>query len=328
MRRRQILVAGAAVPALLAAPAVRGQGSAWPNRPIRLIVPYPAGVSPDVVARIIAERLGTVLGQQVMVDNRAGAGGLLGTEVAAAAPNDGHSLLFCVKAPLAIAPHLQANIRFRPLEDFAAITQLLIVPHVLTAAPNTPYANLAELVAHARRSPGRVDYASLGVGSQPHVAMEAWAKRLDIRLNHVPYRANPQPDVMNGTVSLSLEASTTAVPAIQGGRIKALAISGTERIASLPAVPTVSEHDPALDPGGVIGNSWHGIFAPIGTPEPILARLNLEVVRIVNQAAVQERLRGLGLSPTGTPAATLAEGLASDHAFWGALIRELGIRLE
>lgn len=325
MQRRHLLGAGVA---LLAAPAVWAQTGPWPNRPIRLIVPYAAGVSPDVVARIVAERLGAALGQPVVVDNRVGAGGLIGAEYAAGAPNDGYSLLFCVKAPLAIAPHLYSNIRFRPLADFAAVTQVLVVPHVLTASPAVPYDDIAGLVAFARANPGRVDYASLGAGSQPHVAMEAWAKRLGIRLNHVPYRQNPQPDVMNGTVSLSLDASTTAVPAIQGGRIKALAISGTERIPSLPNVPTVSEHDPALDPGGVIGNSWHGVFAPAGTPEPILARLNAEVVTIVRQPEVQERLRGLGLSPTGTSAAFLAEGMASDHAFWGALIRELGIRLE
>ena len=327
MQRRQLLSVGIALPVLLTAPAVRAQGS-WPNRPIRLVVPYAAGTSPDVVARIVAERLGAALGQPVLVDNRVGAGGLVGAEFAAATPNDGYSLLFSVKAVMAIAPHLYPNIRFRPLVDFAAISQVLIVPHVLTATPSAPYSDLAGLVAYARANPGRVDYASLGAGSQPHVAMEAWSKRLDIRLNHIPYRSNPQPDVMNGTVSLSLDAAATAVPAIQGGRIKALAISGTERIPSLPDVPTVTEYDASLDPGGVIGNSSHGIFAPAGTPEPILARLNVEAVRIVRQPEVQERLRGLGLSPTGTPAAALAEGMASDHAFWGVLIRELGIRLE
>lgn len=328
MKRRYLLTGATGLAGSLAAPAVWGQSNAYPNRPIRIIVPYAAGVSPDVVARLIAERLGQALGQPVLVDNRVGAGGMIGAEIAAAAPNDGYHLLFTVKAVMAIAPHLYPNARYKPLSDFAAITQILVVPHIITANPATPYATLSELVAFAKRNPGKIDYASIGAGSQPHVAMEAWANRLDIKLNHVPYRNSPSPDVMNGTVSLYLEASTTAVPSIQAGRIKALAISGAERIASLANVPTVTEYNAELDPDGVIGNSWHGLFAPAGTPDAIVTRLNTELVKIVNLPDIQGRLRALGLAPTGTPATVLATGMAADHAYWGGLIRELGIRLE
>lgn len=328
MKRREILAGGAGLAVSGAVPSAHGQASAYPNRPIRIVVPYAAGVSPDVVARLIAERLGQALGQPVVVDNRVGAGGMIGAEYAASTPNDGYNLLFAVKGPMAIAPHLYPTAKYKPLTDFVAVTQVLIVPHILTATPAAPYATLGEMVAYAKRNPGKIDYASAGAGSQPHVAMEAWARRLGIQLTHVPYRNNPSPDVMNGTVSLYVEASTTAIPSIQGGRIKALAVSGAARIPALPDVPTMSEYNAELDPDGVIGNSWHGVFAPAGTPDAIVARLNAEIVRIVKMPEIQARLISLGLTPTGTDAALLASGVASDLAYWGDLIRELGIRLE
>jgi len=328
MKRRALLTGGAGLAVSGAARSAHGQTSAYPNRPIRIIVPYAAGVSPDVVARLIAERLGQALGQPVVIDNRVGAGGMIGAEFAAAAPNDGYNLLFAVKGPMAIAPHLYPNAKYKPLTDFVAVTQILVVPHILTATLAAPYATLGEMVAFAKRNPGKIDYASAGAGSQPHIAMEAWARRLGIQLTHVPYRNNPSPDVMNGTVSLYVEASTTAVPSIQGGRIKALAVSGAHRIPSLPDLPTVTEFNAELDPDGVIGNSWHGVFAPAGTPDAIVAKLNAEIVKIVKLPEIQARLVSLGLTPTGTTADVLASGVASDLAYWGGLIRELGIRLE
>jgi tripartite-type tricarboxylate transporter receptor subunit TctC len=187
---------------------------------------------------------------------------------------------------------------------------------------------MAELVAYAKKNPGKVNYGSLGVGSQPHVALEAWARRLGIQLTHIPYKTAPSPDVMSGVVNLYLEASTTAIPSIQGKRIKALAVSGVERIPALPDVPTMTEFNPTLDPEGVIGNSWHTFFAPAGTPDDIVAKLNTEIVKIVRLPETQARLRSLGLTPTGTPAATVNAGMAADYAYWGKLINELGIKVE
>jgi tripartite-type tricarboxylate transporter receptor subunit TctC len=144
----------------------------------------------------------------------------------------------------------------------------------------------------------------------------------------VPYKTNPGPDVMSGVVSMYLEASTTAIPSIQAGKIKALAVSGSDRIATLPNVPTVTEFGGNLDPNGVIGNSWHGIFTPASTPDDIVAKLNTEIIKIVNMPDIQARLRSLGLTPTGTPGAALSSGMASDFAYWGDLIKELGIKVE
>ena len=304
------------------------QTGTYPNRPLKIIVPFPAGVSPDVIARLIADKLSQALGQPVIVDNRPGAGGMIGAEAAAAMAGDGYNLFYSVKAVSAIAPHVYPNLKYNPLRDFKAVSQLLLVPHVLTAAPGTPYNTMAELVAYAKNNPGKIDFASLGVGSQPHVALEAWAARMGIKLNHVPYKTNPSPDVMSGVVSLSVEASTTAIPLIKAGKIKALAISGPERNANLPDVPTMTEFGAALDPNGVIGSSWHGIFVPSATPDDIVTRLNTEIVKIVQLPEVQTRMRGLGLTPTGTASAMLASGVAADHAFWGQLVRELGVKVE
>lgn len=327
MKRRNVLVAGA-LAGSLALSGAWAQTAAYPNRPIKIIVPFAAGISPDVVARLIGDKLAQALGQPIIIDNRPGAGGMIGAEAAAAAPADGYNLFFTVKSVMAIAPHVYLNARYNPLRDFKAVTQILIVPHVLTAAPNVPYNNMKELVDYAKRNPGKIDFASVGVGSQPHVALEAWAARTGMKLNHVPYKTNPSTDVMSGVVSLSVEASTTAIPLIQGGKVKALAISGAERIPSLPNVPTLTEFSPTLDPNGVIGNSWHGIFAPAGTPDEIVNRLNVEIVKIVKMPEVQARLRSLGLTPTGTPASTLSAAVVSDHAYWGQLVRELNIKVE
>ena len=324
------LTIGAVCTAALAAiaPLSSWAQTGYPNRPVKMILPHGPGTSPDVVARLLAERLGQALGQAVVIDNRVGAGGMIGAEVAAASPADGYNLLFTVKGVLAIGPHIHPNAKYDALRDFRAVTEILQVPHIITATPDAPYNSMKELVEYARRNPGKIDYASTGAGGQPHVALETIASRLGIKLNHIPYKGSPGADVMSGVVSLYLEASTTAVPSIKAGKIKALAISGTERIASLPDVPTLTEFNPSLDPNGVVGNSWHGIFVPAATPSDIVTRLNSEIVRIINTPDMQARLRALGLTPTGTPPATLTEALASDFAYWRQLVRDVGVKAE
>jgi tripartite-type tricarboxylate transporter receptor subunit TctC len=326
MQRRHLLAGATGLATSLALPAWSQSG--YPNKPIKLIVPYAPGISPDVVSRVIGDKLSQALGQPVVVDNRAGAGGMIGAEAAAAMPPDGYNLFYTVKGVMAIAPHLYPQAKYNPLKDFKAVTEVLIVPHIITATPSAPYNTLAELVSYAKANPGKINYASAGVGSQPHVALEAWARRLGIKLTHIPYKTNPSPDVMSGVVSLYLEASTTAIPSIQGKRIKALVVSGAERIPALPDVPTMTEFNPELDPNGVIGNSWHTFFAPAGTPDDIVARLNTEIVKIVKTPEIQARLRSLGLTPTGTSAAAVNVGMAQDHAYWGRLIKELDIKVE
>jgi len=328
IKRRTLLSATAAAASSLLLPAALSQTPAYPNKPIKMIVPYAAGISPDIVARLIGNKLSIALGQPIIIDNRPGAGGMIGAEFSAAAPGDGYNLFFTVKGVMAIAPHLYPNAKYNAMKDFKAVSQILLVPHIITATPNAPYNTLKEMVEYAKKNPGKINFASAGVGSQPHVALEAWAKRMGIKLNHIPYKSNPGPDVMSGVVDIYLEASTTAIPSIQAGKIKALAVSGSERIPTLPNVPTVTEFGGNLDPNGVIGNSWHGIFTPISTPDDIVNKLNAEIIKVVNMPDIQARLKSLGLTPTGTNAATLSNGAASDFAYWGALIKELGITVE
>ncbi len=328
MKRRTLITGATGLAGSLALSSVGAQGAAYPNKPIKLIVPHSPGSSPDVVARLIGDQLRQALGQPVIIDNRAGAGGLLGAKAAVTMPADGYNLLFTVKGVMCIVPHLYPDAKYTPLKDFKSVAEVLTVPHIITANPKTPYNTLGEMVEYAKRNPGKIDYASTGVGSQPHVALESWARRLGIKLTHIPYKTNPSPDVMSGVASIYLEAATTAVPSILGNRIKALVVSGTERIPSLPNVPTMTEFNADLDPNGVIGNSWHGVFAPAGTPDEIINTLNVELVKIVKTDAMRARLHALGLTPTGTTGALLASKMASDYAYWGRLINELGIKME
>jgi tripartite-type tricarboxylate transporter receptor subunit TctC len=218
-----------------------------------------------VVARLIGDKLSAALGQPVLVDNRPGAGGMIGAVAAATSPADGYTLFFSVKASHAIAPNVYRDAKFNPPRDFKAVTQILQVPHVLTATPKAPYNNMKELVAYAKANPGKIDFASLGVGSQPHVALEVWSQRLGIKLNHVPYKTNPSPDVMSGVISLSVEASTTAIPLIKSGKVKALGISGAQRIPALPDVPTMIE----LGFKDFEATVWAGFLLPAKTPRII-----------------------------------------------------------
>jgi tripartite-type tricarboxylate transporter receptor subunit TctC len=327
MKRRSALLAAAALAGCLMTPAAWAQPG-YPDRPVKIILPYAIGVSPDIVARLLAERLGPALGRPVIIDNRPGAGGMVGAEVAATMPADGYNLLFTVKGVMAIVPHVYPTAKFNSLKDFKAITEILQVPHLIVATNKAPYSSMKELFEYAKRNPGKINYASNGTGSHPHVGMETIMHRLGLQLTHVPYKTAPGPDVIAGVVDLFLEASTTAIPSIKSGRIKALATSGPERIPALPDLPTLTEFRADLDPNGATGNSWHGVFAPAGTPEAIIARLNTEIVKIVKTEDMQNRLRTFGLTPTGTSADHLSTQLAADFAYWGKIVRELNVKVE
>ena len=327
MIRRTALLLTTALTTLLVINGAWAQG-AYPDRLIRIILPYPAGVSPDVVARLLAERLSPALGRPVIVDNRPGAGGMVGAEVAATLPPDGYNLLFTVKGVMAIVPHVYPSAKFNSLKDFKAVTEILQVPHIIVATNKAPFIDMKGLVDYAKKNPGKLNYASNGTGSHPHVGMETVMRRLGLEVTHVPYKGVPGPDVIAGVVELFFEASTTAIPNIKAGKIKALATSGPERIPALPDLPTLTEFRSDLDPNGATGNSWHGIFAPAGTPDAIIARLNAEIVKIVKTQDMQERLRGFGLTPTGTSAEHLTKELAANYEYWGKIVRELNVKVE
>lgn len=311
-----------------AASSAHAQDNGYPKRPVKIVVPFGAGANPDVIARLFADRLQRAFGQAFVIENKPGAGGTIGADAVSSKPADGYTLFYAVRATMGITPHMFPKVRFNPVRDFSAVSQVVTLPHVLTANLNAPFSNLAELVDAARKSPGKIDYGSLGVGSHSHIAMEYWARQLGIKLNHVPYNGNASADVMAGVVSLFLEGSGSAIPLVNAGKVKALAVTGGSRVDALAKVQTISEYRSGLDDAGVVGNTWHGIFAPKGTPEAVVSQLNREIVKIAQDTEVRRRLAELGAVTTGTSADYLNTAIANDYAFFGKMVHDLRILAE
>ena len=271
--RRQLLSA-AACTALAAWTGGASAQDPWPSKPIRFVVPFAAGVSPDVVARIISDPLSRALGQPVVVDNRAGAAGIIGADIAAKSPPDGYTIFMAVNSIMGVNPNVYTKLPYDTFHDFTPITQVAIVPYVLITGPRQPYNSLTDLIDKAKAHPKSIEYGSLGVGSGPHVVMEMMNNMARIQMLHVPYKGSPLQDVLAGQIPLAFETATTAVPLIKTGKAKALAITSPRRSPALPDVPTVAELLPGYD-----GDGWQGIYAPAKTPKPIVDRLNLEIAK-------------------------------------------------
>jgi tripartite-type tricarboxylate transporter receptor subunit TctC len=259
-----------------AAPAL-AQG--YPSKPVRIVVPYPAGGGIDVISRVIGERLGRSLGQPVLVDNKPGAGTLLAAEYVAHAPADGYTLMVTTDSTLTINQHLYAKLPYDPVKDFAPITQLVLLNQLLLANPAVPANNLKELIAYAKANPGKLNYASYGSGSQPHLAMETLKAQAGIDIVHVPYKGIPQavPAALSGEVQLTFSGAASSQAFIKAGKLKALAVGGKTRMPLLPDVPTFTESGFPDVPS----NAWFGLFAPAGTPRDIVMKLHAEVTRIL-----------------------------------------------
>ncbi|MDM0027436.1 Bug family tripartite tricarboxylate transporter substrate binding protein [Variovorax saccharolyticus] len=315
---------------LCAAAALCGAASAqdgYPSRPITLVVPFPAGGVTDVVARELAHRLSASLGQAVVVDNRAGASGNIGTHAVARAAPDGYTLGVLTVSALSIGPHLSRKLPFDPARDFTPITNLVNTPGAVIAAPGTPFNNFPEFVKHAKANPGRVTYASVGPGSIPHLTAEILAKAVKVDMVHVPYKgaAPAMQDLLANHVDLSFETSlATTMTYHASKRIKVLAVTGPNRVPMLPDVPTVAESG---YPGfGVQG--WFGFFGPRGLPPAIVDKLNKAAVQAFVDPALRQRLEQLGMQPeTGTPQ-QFRQFLAQQDKAWAEAVKDLKITLE
>ena len=274
---RALLAAITAACALGCAPAAQGQ--AYPAKAIRIVAPYPAGGGLDVMSRLIAERLSQRLGQSVIVENKPGAGTLVAAESVARAAPDGHTLMITTDATITINPHLYAKLPYDPVRDFAPITQLVVLNQLLVANPALPANNLRELIALAKANPAKLNYASYGSGSQPHLAMEILKSQAGIDIVHVPYKGIPQavPAAIAGEVQLTFSGAASTLATLKAGRLKALAIGGRSRLALLPEVPTFAESGFPDVPS----SAWFGLFAPAATPPEVIARLHAEVTRIL-----------------------------------------------
>ena len=297
---------------------------AYPAKPIRLVVGFAPGGANDLVARAVATRLGPRLGQQVVVENRSGAGGNIATELVAHAAPDGYTMLLASVASFAMSPALLGKVPFDPINDFAPITRAALVTSLLSVHPSMPAKSLKEYVALARSQPGKVNYATPGVGSIAHLSAELFWNTAKVRLNHVPYKGgNPAAvDVVAGHVESIFSLISTQTPHVRSGRLHALAVSSGKRSAALPKVPTIAESGYR----GFEASGWLGLVFPAKTPPAIVERIQRETVAVLNTREVQAQLEDLGLDAEPSSPVEFLALIKADHARWGKLIREAGLK--
>ncbi len=298
----------------------------YPHKTIRLIMPYPVGGSIDITARIVAQQLAENLSQAVVVDNRTGAGGIVGTEIAKLAPPDGYTLVMGGNGTLALSPNLRSALPYDPVKDFAPVTQLVIVPYVLVVHPGLKVTNVRELIAFARSRPDPINYGSGGSGSAPHLAAELFKRMADVRMVHVPYKGSTPAinDVISGQVQLTFTGIPSVITQIKAGRLRPLAITSGARAAALPDVPTIKE-------SGVPGydvSPWFGVLMPARTPPALVTRVNSEIVKVLRMPAIRERFAAEGVEPVGSTPAQFAAHIKSELAKWGKVIKDAGIRAD
>jgi tripartite-type tricarboxylate transporter receptor subunit TctC len=313
---------------LLAAWAASGFGAdqaAYPNRPIHIIISYPAGTSTDTLARVVGQKLETALGQPVIIDIRTGAAGNNGLAAAARSTPDGYTLTIG-GAAMCINVSIYGERVVDPSHDFTPVAKLATSPIVIVANPAARIDTIADLIARARREPGSLAYSTPGVGTPTHVAAELLATLADVSLLHIPYAGSGQlmTDVLSGNVPLSFALPGATQQFVTSGQLRAIAVTGQHRIAALPDVPTVAESGyPGFDV-----TSWHSILAPAGTPPEIVERLNRELVRIVAMPDVRERLIAIGMEPSPSSPTQLEAEIRNEVARWGPVVKRAGIHRE
>jgi tripartite-type tricarboxylate transporter receptor subunit TctC len=309
--RRALLSAAAA---WLAVGPARAQ--AYPSRPVRLIVPAPAGTSPDIIARLWGERFAKATGQAVVVDNKPGASTFLAAQAVAAAPADGHTLLYTVNSTFSINPFVFKKLPYKT-EDFAPVTRILSVPYVLLVSAQSRVRTLAELIGEAKARPGQLNYSSGGVASGFHVATARLLNEAGVTMTHVPYKDYFLPDLIAQRIDVGFDASTGAIPQIRAGKVRALAVTSAKRIEALPDVPAIAETFP-----GFVADSWHGLFAPRGTPDAVISTLVAQSQRIVEAPDFRSALRDFALTPVGGGADEFRRFLADDAQAWAKVVRD------
>ena len=317
------LVVTATAGVLSAAPA-QAQGT-WPDKPLKLVVPYPAGGNADNTARLLATQLGQRLGQQVVVDNRPGGSGTIGAAAVAKAPADGYTLLLDATA-FTVNPSLFPKLPFDAAKDFAPISLVLQVPLLMVVPANSPFQSVADLVKAAKARPGHLTYASAGNGGAQHLAGELFKQGQKVAITHIPYRggAPALTDLIGGQVDVMFSATTASGPFVKSGKLRPLAISSPRRVEGWESVPTVAE-------SGVPGfqvSEWNGLFAPAGTPRPVLERLEAETRAIVASPEMKKRFAELGVQGVGSSAQEFSAFLKTETTKWAEVIRTAGIRMD
>ena len=310
--------------ALLAAlPPAHAQSGKWPERPVRVIVPFPPGGSPDVVARLLTPRLSEEFGQQFVVDNRAGAGGTIGAELGVRANPDGYTVTL-VPSSYAASAALQ-NLPYDPVKSIAPIAMIAAGPSILVAHPSVKATNLKEFIELARAKPGSLNFGSSGIGSTPHLAVELLRQMTKTSMVHVPYKgAGPAvADVMGGQIQFMIASGPALLPHVKSGRLRAFGVTTAQRSAVMPDVPAIAEFVP-----GYAVSGWNGMWAPAGTPREIVARLNQALARILKQPEIQEKLRADSREPAHSTPEEFTGVIARDIATWSRVVKSGNIKLE
>ncbi len=306
-------------------PAAHAADAPYPTRPIRIIAQFTPGTSTDILARIVAQKMSEDWGQQVIVDNRPGAGAIVGTELGAKATPDGYTLTMAVSSAFGINPTLYSKLPYDVLRDFAPISNLGLTPQTLVSSPSA-YKTAQEFVAAARERPGQINYASLGTGSTSHLTMEMFRAAAGVKLNHVPFKgsADAHTQLMGGQVPVMFDAIPATLPHMKSGKLRGLGIAVLQRSPYAPELPTL--HEQGYKNFEAVG--WIGIAAPAKTPAPILDKLNAEMVAIVNKPDVKERLATLAFTPAAGSRADFAAYIKSEIAKWGKAVRDSGAKAD
>ena len=324
MNKRHLLRALGAAAALGATSAALAQSGPYPNRPIRLVVPFVPGGTLDVVARVIARQLQDVLKQAVVVDNRAGAGGAVGVDHVAKSAADGYTMVLNAATPMVTVVSLQAT-PYDVIKDLVPVVQVTTFDYVLSVNAKSSITTMQELVQQARKQPGKLNYASAGTGSGQHMYMELARSAAGVQIQHIPYKGNApaMQALLAGEVDMMFDTTLGVLPQVQGGRLRPLMTSSAKPLAALPQVPTMD----SLFPGSGM-QGWHGIFAPAATPKDVVATFYEATRKVLASAETIARLRELGLEPSGMGPERFAEVVRRDHERWGKLIRDNNIKAD
>ncbi len=298
----------------------------YPNHPIKVLVPWPPGQATDLAARMVSEKLVPALGQPLVVDNRPGAGGVIGSELASKAAPDGYTLLAGSSGPISISPNVQ-KVPYDPQGDFAPISLLAVNPFVLVVNPSIPANNVRELIALLRANPGKYSFASSGSGATSHLMSVLFNSMAQVNAVHVPYKGSSQSitDVVSGQVAYTIETVPGVISYVQSGRLKALAVSSAKRSEAMPELPTIAEA------GGLAGYDmfgWIGLMAPAGTPRELIERLSAETRKVLQDPEIRKRFIALGMEPTGNTPAEFAGFIRRQHERYGAIVKEANVKLD
>lgn len=317
------LVGGASL-ALFGAVAASSHAQDYPTKPVRIIVPFSPGGGTDIVTRAMSPRLSEVLGEPVVVENRAGAGGLIGSSMVAKAAPDGYSILMASTGPMVIAPALKTKMPYDTLRDFAPITQAITQPMALVVHSAMPVDTVAKFINLAKQRPGEINYGSAGVGNGTHLGAEIFRSLTGVDIVHVPYKGTALVvnDLLGGHVQAIFTSVSVLLPHLRSGRLRALAIGSENRLSILPQVPTMKEAGvPGFD-----ASSWYGLFAPAGTPAAIVARLNEESARILRSAEIRTLLQSQGAEPVGNTVEEFAAHVKAELVKWRKAVRDAGVK--